>query len=419
VASKIHVVGLGVEPAGRLNANAEAALRGAEVIIGAERQLEWLRGMGAAGTNWPASAILPRLTELGAMIDSYSGEVAVLASGDPLYFGIGRWLGQRYPADQLQYHGALSSIQAACSRLGLALQDCSVLSLHGRPLGSLKRHLQAGRKLIILTDRHSGPAALARVCVDAGFDESRLWVCERLGYPDERIHELEVAGFADFEKTEFSDLQVSVLELRGRGGLMPSFAGLEDSALITDGAPGQGMISKRELRLQILSLLQVEENHVVWDVGAGCGGVSTELALWHPGARVFAIEQHPERLECLGANREKFGVFNLDIIAGRAPAALDKLPDPARVFIGGSDGELEPLLRLCWQRLAQDGLMVISAVTDDTRQFLETHAAGLGDVQAQVVRVAVARGSLHDGQWIYTDKRPVTLFQLRKTGPAL
>ena len=120
MAAKIHVVGLGVEAGGRLNAAAAAALGNAEVIIGTERQLDWLRGMSEAGDHWLATATLPKLSELEAMIVGYQGEIVVLASGDPLYFGIGRWLGQRYPESQLQYHGAVSSIQAACSRLGLA-----------------------------------------------------------------------------------------------------------------------------------------------------------------------------------------------------------------------------------------------------------------------------------------------------------
>jgi precorrin-6Y C5,15-methyltransferase (decarboxylating) len=414
MAARIHVVGLGVEAGGRLNAQAESALRGAEVIIGAERQLEWLRSLNVHTEHWPPLATLPKLTELEALLDNYQGEVALLASGDPLYFGIGRWLTRRYPVAQLQFHSALSSIQAACSRLGLALQDCTVLSLHGRPLASLKRHLHNGRTLIVLTDRHSSPQALAEVCVDAGLDGSTLWVCEQLGYPDERIRRLEVARISEQADETFADLQVSVLQLRGAGGLIPSFPGLADTALVTDGEPGQGMISKREVRLQILSLLQTGENQVVWDVGAGCGGVSTELALWHPAAKVIAIEQHQARLECLEANRQRFGNLNLEIVAGRAPDALENLPDPDRVFIGGSDGELESLLDLCWQRLAVDGVLVASAVTDTTREQLQRFARGFDDIQVEAVRLGVARGERQNGQWQFREKRPVTLFRFHK-----
>ena len=407
------MVGLGVESGGRLNQKAESALQTAEVIIGAERQLSWLRAMYQPD-QWPGLVTLPKLSELENLLGQYQGEVAVLASGDPLYFGIGRWLSQRFPDSQLQYHGAISSIQAACSRLGLALQDCTVLSLHGRPMASLNRYLHSGRKLIVLTDKHSHPEALAKACVSAGLEQSTLWVCEQLGYAEEKIHRIEVDHFDDYGVSEFSELQVSVLELRGQGGLIPSFPGIDDKSLITDGEPGQGMITKREVRVQILSLLQTGENQVVWDVGAGCGGVSTELALWHPGAKVIAVEQHPQRLECLKLNRERFGNFNLDIVAGRAPEALDDLTDPDRIFIGGSDGELGPLLELCWRRLAADGVLVASAVTDSTRQQLESFAGHTANAESQFIRIAVTRGDFQDGQWQQHEKHPVTLFRFSK-----
>jgi precorrin-6Y C5,15-methyltransferase (decarboxylating) len=413
MASRIHVVGLGVESGGRLNKNAESALQSAEVIIGAERQLSWLRDMYQPD-HWPTTETLPKLSELEDLLGQYQGEAAVLASGDPLYFGIGRWLSQHFPDSKLKFHSATSSVQAVCSRLGLALQDCTVLSLHGRPLASLNRYLHSGRKLIVLTDKYSHPGALAKACVDAGLEQSTLWVCEQLGYPDEKIHRIEVAHFDTFEVNEFSDLQVSVLELTGQGGSIPSFPGIDDKSLITDGEPGQGMITKREVRVQILSLLQAGENQVVWDVGAGCGGVSTELALWQPGAKVIAIEQHPKRLECLNLNRERFGNFNLDIVAGRAPQALESLADPDRIFIGGSDGELESLLELCWRRLAADGVLVVSAVTDSTRQQLESFASHIGDAGIQSVQIAVKRGKFQDGQWLQQEKRPVTLFRFSK-----
>ena len=174
------------------------------------------------------------------------------------------------------------------------------------------------------------------------------------------------------------------------------------------------MISKREVRVQILSLLQTGENQVVWDVGAGCGGVSTELALWHPSAKIIAIEQNQTRLACLEANRERYGNLNLDIVAGRAPAALGDLDTPDRVFIGGSDGELELLLEFCWQRLVAGGVLVASAVTDSTREQLERFANDFDASQIEALRLGVARGERQNGQWQYREKRPVTLFRFSK-----
>ena len=414
MARSIRVVGLGVEAGGRLAGEAEAALDSAEVIVGAERQLDWLVALDGYERFRPKLKTLPKLSELNALIDRYDDEIAILASGDPLYFGIGRWLGRRYPASQLHYHSAVSSIQAACSRLGLSLQDCRVVSLHGRPLASLRRHLQPGRTLIVLTDRHSQPGALARLCAEAELPDSTLWVCERLGYPDERVQCFALVELDRPDPPQFDELQVSVLQLRGPGGVYPSFPGLDDRLLVTDGEPGQGMITKREVRLPILSLLQAGANQVLWDVGAGCGGVSTELALWQPALQIHAVEPVAERLECLHANRERFGCANLHVVAGRAPGALADLPDPDRVFIGGSDGALDILLEHCWRRLAAHGVLVASAVTESSRETLEAFAERQAAEGTQLLTLALSRREFRDGQWRTLDKRPVTLLRLGK-----
>ena len=415
MARRVHVVGLGVEVGGCLNTEAEAALSGAEVIIGAKRQLDWLRETCGTEIDLPETRTLPKLAELTPLIDGFAGEVVVLASGDPLYFGIGRWLSQQYPASKLRFYSAVSSVQAACSRLGMALQDCTVISLHGRSLASLNRYLQAGRKLIILTDQYSHPEALAEACIAVGLDHSVLSVCEKLGYEDEQVRRFDVANLDDLAAADFSDLHVSVLELHGESAIIPQFPGIDDRSLATDGEAGQGMITKREVRIQVLSLLQVGVSDIVWDVGAGCGGVATELSLWHPDSKIIAIEQNAERLDCLRVNRDRFGCVNLEAVDGRAPAALADLPDPQRIFIGGSDGELDALLDLCWQRLAADGVMVISAVTEATEQRLDAFVADHPEIEADSLRLAVTRNERVEGQWQQTRKRPVTLLRLRKT----
>ena len=428
MAQLIHVVGLGVETGGQLTRPAEEAVHEAEVIIGAQRQLDWLLGFEGYQSCRAKLQLLPKLSQLQALIGRYAGQIVILASGDPLHFGIGRWLGERYPVSQLRYYSAVSSIQAACARLGLAQQECQVVSLHGRPLSSLKRYLQPGRRLIVLTDQHSHPGALARLCVEAGLGESRLWVCARLGYPDEQVQGFQVGEMDDFAPSSVDALQVSVLELRGSGGVYPSFPGLDDRLLLTDGGPGQGMITKREVRIQILSLLQANENQVLWDVGAGCGGVSTEIALWHPGLQIHAIEPVPERLACLRANKEQFGCSNLWPVDGRAPAALADWPDPDRIFIGGSDGALNTLLAQCWSRLRAGGVLVASAVTEPSYAILAAFAERHTAFNSQLLTLTVSRREYQqgqgqeegqgkgqgEGQWQVIDKRPVTLLRLEK-----
>jgi precorrin-6Y C5,15-methyltransferase (decarboxylating) len=411
---RIHVVGLGVGAGMRLSRPAQEALREAHTIIGSPRQLKIARALGERAE---AQCIeLPKLAELKSMIDALpAGQIAILASGDPLYYGIGRWLTQHFEAEQLRFYPAVSSIQAVCNRLGLALQDCEVISLHGRELAGLRRVLKRNRDIIVLTDRHSHPRALAEACLDAGFDASRIHVGEDLGSASERYREfaaVDLAADADFE---CSALNVCVISTRGRGGVLPEFPGIDDRAFATDGASGQGMFTKREVRLAILALLQPGNDDVIWDIGAGCGGVATELSHWNERVTVYAIEQHPERLACLAENRQRFGcVANLHIVDGRAPQALEGLPNPNKVFIGGNDGELDAILAAAWRRLPEQGILVASSVTESTRAGLQRFALKLAATRVETLQVAVSLGGLDEAGIDYRARRPVTLFKFTR-----
>ncbi|MGB1258024.1 MAG: precorrin-6y C5,15-methyltransferase (decarboxylating) subunit CbiE, partial [Thiolinea sp.] len=319
----LHVVGLGVAEQAELSVTAQQAISNSAVVIGAARQLETV-------AHYVAGEIptheLPPLQQLPELLAQYDGQdVCLLASGDPLYYGIGRWLLQRYTRNQLTFYPAVSSIQAACHALGLALQDVQVVSLHGRPLATLRRHLARNSTILCLTDAHSSPQAIARLCCTAGFFESRLWVCERLGYETQQVREFSVAALAGISRLtaaeivppEFDPLHVSVLEVRGVGGYLPAGPGIADADFITDATAGSGLLTKREVRMAILGFLPAKPDSVCWDIGAGCGGVAVEWALLQARAQVYAIEHHAERLECLQQNRERFGVVdNLRVIAG-------------------------------------------------------------------------------------------------------
>lgn len=226
----------------------------------------------------------------------------------------------------------------------------------------------------------------------------------------------------------FDPLHVTVIEVMGEGGVLPEFPGIPDAHYITGAEPGKGMISKREVRLVILSLMQASNNDIIWDVGAGCGGVAVELAYWNARASIYAIEHHDTRLEYLHANRERFGVKqNLHIIAGRAPEVLESLPKPTKVFIGGSDGELNTLLHYAWQQLPIGGVLVVSAVMPSTQQQLVAFAEGLANMAKQSegqyadiesVKVAIERGSIDSSirpySLSYQPKLPVEIFKLTK-----
>lgn len=410
----LHIIGLGVAEFAELSSSASHALKNADVIIGAGRQLAVIERWLTSGNH--RCIALPRLSELKALIAQHSGKsIAVLASGDPLYYGIGRWFSKNFSLESLQFYPAVSSIQAACHRLGIALQDVTVVSLHGRPIESLRRALKRQQRLLILTDQYSQPQHLAQECIDAGFSESIVTVCENLGYRKEKITRFFVSALAN-QQHHFDSLHVSYIEVLGQGGVMPEFPGIPDHHFATDAEPGKGMISKREVRLVILSMMQTAKDDVVWDIGAGCGGVSVEMALWQAQAQVYAIEFHRERLRYLHENCKKFGVVkNLNIVDGRAPEVLVRLPAPSKVFIGGSNGELEALLVKVWQLLPINGVLVASGVMDKTKQQLRQFGQSVLPEQVESVEVNVKRGKLHSGEIQYATKLPIEIFKFTKS----
>ncbi len=440
---KISVVGLcvgtaeaadyGVNKSARiaraeLSTQAITAIIDAQLVIGSERQLELIEFVMATGETQTETINLPKLNELGSLLNEHSDKrVVLLASGDPLFYGIGRWLGLHFASERLRFFPAVSSIQLACSRVGLSLQDVRVISLHGRPVESIRTCLRDKEKLLVLTDQHSHPARLARECVDAGLCLSTLTVFERLGYPDERIQQFKATEFSVSDTPaspvsdpsnpcfEFDSLNVVLIQSAGAAcnsaRYLPVFPGIPDHHFVTGAAPGKGMITKREARLAILSYLSPATDDVIWDVGAGCGGVAVELAYWSSKATVYAIEHNSHRLIHLYENRRKFGVVrNLNVLEGRAPECLSTLPMANKVFIGGSDGELESLLKLTWQKLPEGGLLVASAVTQSSRSTLASFAAALMACQVESVVLSVKRGALIDEGFQYTEKLPVEIF---------
>lgn len=415
---QIHIIGLGVTDTAELSQAAAQALASSERVLGSTRQLEVVSGQLAD----QQTDILPALKDLASyladLIRDGVSRLAVLASGDPLHYGIGRWFSKHFHLKQLHFYPAVSSIQMACHQLGLSLQDVQVLSLHGRPLEKIRSKLKARQTLVILTDKNSQPQALAQECIAAGFDESRLHVCEALGYSQQRISHYAANEMVHVDEA-FDPLHVTVIETRGDGGVQPEFPGIPDTSYVTDKEDGKGMLTKRDVRLSILSLMQPSNNEVIWDIGAGCGGVSVELAYWNESTQVIAIEHHDERFKCLEANRDKFGVMsNLLTVQSRAPEALADLPDPDKIFIGGSDGSLPELLALCWEKLPEQGVLVASAVMEQSKQQLLDfyhQRETAHDSRSETMQVAVSHGQTLAGQLIYRPNLPVTLFKFSKS----
>ncbi len=424
----IHVLGLGINDKAQLSANAFEVLLNADWVVGSSRQLEvvadFLFEKGRARPSdigsHPQHLLLPPLKELKTFIENLNSDVksiVILASGDPLFYGIGGWVSRSFTKASVWFYPGVSSIQGSCHALGLSLQDVNVLSLHGRPLEKIRGQLKCHNTVVILTDKYSHPRALAQECFNAGFLDASISVCEALGYKHEKVRTFSVAQLLE-SSYEFDALHVSVIKTKDSQKIVNEFPGIQDHAFFTDGEKGRGMITKREVRLNILSLMQPANGDVIWDIGAGCGSVAVELCYWNDKTQVHAIEHHPERIACLEKNKSHFGVVsNLHIVPHRAPQAFEGLPNPNKIFIGGSDGELSTMLQELWNRLPVGGLLVASSVMESSRQDLVNfyqERQHINDSQCESVQVAVSRGGELAGQLIFRPALPVTLFKWLK-----
>ena len=437
---EIAVIGLGVAENAMLSEQALLALQSADLVIGSERQLKTLEKhlaiqpqietLGEGDQQQvepqlislpPRTEIIPKLKELKALIETEK-KVVVLGSGDPLYYGIGTWISKHFNDATVRFFPAVSSITQACHSLSIAQQDVHVVSLHGRPLAKLKVALKAQQTLLLLTDKDSLPHHIATVCQETGFTDAEIIVCERLGYTEQKISRFTVQTLIDAKSEDslqtFDPLHVSFVICGANKGYLPEFPGIKDANFETGELGAKGMISKREVRLAILSLLQPSKRDVIWDIGAGCGGVSVEMAYWQPKAKVYAIEHNQERFDCLLANKQKFGVVNnLKSTFGRAPEVLTGLPTPNKIFIGGSDGELTELLETLWAKLPEDGQIVVSAVMERTKSQLlgfYVKRTNLADSQLETLQVAVSKSRMLGGHLAYNPALSVSLFSFVK-----
>lgn len=402
------VIGIGHDGPAGLSPEALAHIAQARVLAGGKRHLAFF-------PDWPGETLvidadLDRVVQQLKAIYRQARTV-VLASGDPLFYGIGRLLTAHFPPEALLFLPHLSSVQLAFARLKMSWHDAQVVSLHGRPLQALLAALCSGAtKIAMLTDATHHPAAIARFLLDHGGAADTLWVCEELGGPGERVTQWTPQSILE---QSFSPLNVTIL-LRQQGAPVAA-----NTTLPLLGLPEQtmahraGMITKREIRLLALGYLELHPGEVFWDVGAGSGSVALEAARLSPSLQVFAIERSADALAQIVHNVRTFAVANVQPVHGEAPEALAALPDPQAVFIGGSGGRLAAIIAAVVERLAPGGRIVMNCIT------LEHFALGWEQlrryrlyVDATSVQLAHARplGTLHR----FEAESPIFILQARK-----
>ena len=392
----VTVVGIGADGWAGLAEPGRAAVRGAEVVLGGPRQLALVAGhTDAEARAWP-SPLLPALPELFAGLRGR--RVCALASGDPMHYGLGATLARVLGPVEVLTHP--SSIALACARMGWAAESVEVVSAVGRPLAAVRRVLAPGARVLVLSEGADTPGALAALLADDGWGDSALTVLEQLGGPAER----RLDGIARHWAHPPGDpLNLVALTCAGPGRALTP--GLPDDAFEHD-----GQLTKREVRAVTLALLGPRRGELLWDVGAGNGSIALEWLRAHPTCRAVAVEPDPARAARIAANADTLGVPGVRVVEGRAPDALDGLPTPDAIFIGGGITAADVLPR-CWDALPAGGRLVANAVTVESEGVLGAARARLG---GELTRLCVARAAPVGGFTGWRPAMPVTIWSVAK-----
>lgn len=400
MAHKIYLIGIG--PDG-LTAQAAGLLKQCPVVVASSRH----RHLVPEGKEIIAIAPVQQTLEIvGQRLTK--DNVAVLASGDPLFFGIGRTLLKTVGSKALEIHPALSSIQLAFSRFKEPWDDARFVSLHGREAEHILPLLLPHDKVLVFTDGANSPDALCRkllACFAAIDDmetakQYQVMVAENLGHGNET---LSTGSLEEISRQDFSSLNVVIFKRETRPHTF--CLGLETN----DIQHSRGLITKDEVRAATLHKLQLPEQGVLWDIGAGSGSISLEAARLCPGLMIYAVERHPEEVANIKANIRKYQCHTIQIHDGMAPDVLADLPDPDRVFIGGSGGNLPEIIARAATRLKSNGILVANAVLAATAEA----APALMKAQNLTIDISKIRVTRKNGD---TDEElsPITIIRGRK-----
>jgi precorrin-6Y C5,15-methyltransferase (decarboxylating) len=377
VSGTITVVGIGADGWAGLPEASRQVLRTAEVIMGSRRQLDLLTwDVPGERLAWPS----PMLPALPSLFEAHRDRrIAVLASGDPMLYGIGTTLVKRFGVERVRVLPHPSSVSLACARLGWPVEETDVLSLVGRPLALLNALMQPGRRLLVLGGSVADVTSLVA-------ERGTVTVLSSLGGPHES------------RSPHAHGLHVIAIEVTG-GPWLAAVPGLPDEAFEHD-----GQLMKREIRAMTLARLAPAPGQLLWDVGAGAGSIGIEWMRTHRSCRCIASESEAERAARIAVNAASLGVPDLSVVHGTAPAALAGLTAPDAIFVGGGASASGVLAR-CWSSLSPGGRLVVNAVTVESEAVLvDWHARVGGDL----IRVLLQRAGPVGGFTGWRPSMPVT-----------
>jgi precorrin-6Y C5,15-methyltransferase (decarboxylating) len=374
----LSIIGIGEDGLAGLSDTARMLIGQATLVAGGRRHLDLVAGVVRGETMaWPS----PIQHGLPTILERRGRPVAVIATGDPFFYGIGSLLAREVPAEEMICLPGASAFSLAAGRLGWALQDCTLLTLHGRALERILPALQPRRRVLALSWDGTTPAKLAELLVRYGFGDTSMTVCEAMGGLNEKLRSV-VAR--DFDLTDIVPLNLIALDIPDVPGAraIPLTPGLPDNWFEHD-----GQLTKRDIRAVTLSALAPRRGELLWDIGAGSGSIGIEWMLADPANRAIAVERDEARAGRIARNTACLGVPDLKIVLGAAPEALAGLPVPDAIFIGGGSTK-EGVIDAAWAALPSRGRLVVNGVTIETQAELTRRFKTQGGdlIQMQISR---------------------------------
>jgi precorrin-6Y C5,15-methyltransferase (decarboxylating) len=399
----LTIVGIGEDGPDGLSRAAREALASARTLVGGERHLALVEDNGARRIAW-ASPIAGTIEEICA---ARPRPVCVLATGDPMWFGIGGAFARHVPAGEMRVLPAPSAWSLAAARLGWPLDEVTPVSLHGRPGAAIERFIHPGARLMVLSEDGRTPGVLAARLTARGMGPSQMTVLEHLGGPREQVRTVAAEAF---DLADVAALNMVAIDCHAGADpvIRAPVPGLADDAFSHD-----GQLTKREVRAVTLARLMPLPGALLWDIGAGSGSIAIEWMRAAPWARAIAIEQRAERAATIARNAEALGVPDLRIVEGVAPGALHALAVPDAVFIGGGIGGAggEQTVRHALDTLAPGGRLVANAVTLAGEAALVALQARHG---GELARIAVAHAGPVGAHLGWRTLMPVTQWAWQK-----
>lgn len=389
----LTIIGLGEDGISALSPAARTLIESAEVLVGGRRHL----GMVPKSQNVERLHWRSPLSDSMAEIGKHEGKrVTVLATGDPMWFGIGVTLTRAFGCDAMTIIPAPGAFSLAAARMGWPLAEVTCLTLHGRPLSLINLHICPDARLLVLSENGGTPSAVAGALAERGFGPSEFAVLEHMGGTGEAIHE---ATAESWGHRRCADLNTIAIECRrGENAIVLSrLAGLPDDAYEND-----GQLTKREVRASTLAVLAPQPRHHLWDVGAGAGSVAIEWM--RAGGQATAFEHNLDRVATIARNAERLGVPRLNIVPGTAPATFEGVERPHAVFIGGGLSNPD-LADACWEALESGGQIVANAVTVEGEAELMRRQGALG---GDLTRLAISHLEPQGRFNAWQAKAPVT-----------